>query len=425
MAVTAARQHAALRPDNPHMNQSSRLGVTDAALPPATLRLAGMLGAGLVAFALAHPAQAAKSADAPTTARAAQKNPSKGQMGKPAGAKQKAAAGGGTARPAKDGTVAGPAWGAPEVVRNFAEDVAQRNGLPGPWVLQQLSQARRIQVVRELVLPPPTGTAKNWAAYRARFIEPARITAGVAFWKSAEPWLTRAEQRWGVPAEIVVGIIGVETFYGRVMGNFRIIDALATLAFDFPPGRRDRSEFFKAELEALLVSSHREQVVPHHLKGSFAGAAGLPQFMPSSRTRWAVDMDGDGRIDLSNSLADVVGSVAHYLASFGWQQGMPTHYAVAPPPAGADRAALLAPDILPSFSAEQLAQRGAVLEDTARAHSGPLALVELQNGDAAPSYVAGTQNFYTVTRYNWSSYYAMAVIDLAAAVAQQRANGLR
>jgi membrane-bound lytic murein transglycosylase B len=247
----------------------------------------------------------------------------------------------------------------------------------------------------------------------------------VAFWNSAHRWLHQAEQRWGVPAEIVVGIVGVETFYGRVMGNFRIIDALTTLAFDFPPGRRDRSEFFRSELEALLVTSYREKVVPHSLKGSFAGATGLPQFMPSSRARWAVDMDGDGHIDLQNNKADVVGSVAHYLASFGWQHGMPTHYAVVPPPAGADRAALLAPDILPSFSAEQMAQRGAVLDDSGRTHSGPMALVELHNGDAPPSYIAGTQNFYTVTRYNWSSYYAMAVIELGAAVARQRAASAR
>jgi membrane-bound lytic murein transglycosylase B len=288
-------------------------------------------------------------------------------------------------------------------------------------VLRQLSQARRVGAVRELVMPPPAGTAKNWAAYRARFVEPERVAAGVAFWNSAEPWLSRAEKRWGVPAEIVVGIVGVETFYGRVMGNFRIIDALTTLALDFPPGRRDRSEFFKAELEALLVMSHRDKVAPHTLKGSFAGATGLPQFMPSSLARWAVDFDGDGRIDLQSNKADVVGSVAHYLASFGWQQGMPTHHAVTPPPAGPDRAALLAPDILPSFSAEQFAQRGAFLDEAGRVHNGPLALVELHNGDAPTRYVAGTQNFYTVTRYNWSSYYAMAVIELGAAVARQRA----
>ena len=315
----------------------------------------------------------------------------------------------------------GPAWGTPPVVRAFAADVAARNGLPPAWVSRQLSQARRLQAVRVLIMPAPQGTAKNWASYRARFVEPERIAAGLAFWNRAQPWLRQAEQRWGVPPEVVVGVIGVETYYGRVMGQFRAIDALATLSFDFPPGRSDRSDFFKSELEALLLLAHRQGVSVHSYKGSFAGALGLPQFMPSSIARWAVDMDGNGRIDLQSSLADVVGSVAHYLASFGWQQGMVTHYAVVPPAPGADLSALLAPDILPSFSAAQMAERGAVLDDAGRSHSGALALVELHNGDAPASYVAGTQNFYTLTRYNWSSYYALAVLELGQAIARQRA----
>jgi membrane-bound lytic murein transglycosylase B len=147
---------------------------------------------------------------------------------------------------------------------------------------------------------------------------------------------------------------------------------------------------------------------------------GLPQFMPSSINRWAVDMDGDGHTNLMTSAADAIGSVAHYLAAFGWESGLPTHHAVAAPVDTAERAALLAPDIAPSFTAAQFAERGAALSEAGRSHEGPLALVELQNGDAAPSYVAGTQNFWVVTRYNWSSYYAMAVIELGAAVAAAR-----
>ena len=146
----------------------------------------------------------------------------------------------------------------------------------------------------------------------------------------------------------------------------------------------------------------------------------MPQFMPSSFAKYAVDFDADGRTDLQASAADVIGSVAHYLAEFGWRRGMPTHYAVAAPADTAERALLLLPDIVPSFSAAQFAEHGAQLDAAGRAHDGPLALVELQNGDAAPSYVAGTANFYAVTRYNWSSYYALAVIELGAAVAQQR-----
>jgi membrane-bound lytic murein transglycosylase B len=200
------------------------------------------------------------------------------------------------------------------------------------------------------------------------------------------------------------------------MGSFRALDALATLAFDFPPGRRDRSEFFRSELENLLLLAHREKVEPASYMGSFAGALGLPQFMPGSLNRWAVDFDEDGHIDLHRNPADAIGSVAHYLAAFGWVRDMPTHYAVAAPVDVSDRAVLLAPDILPSFTPAQFSKRGAELPEPARQHDGLLALVELQNGDAAPSYVAGTSNFYAVTRYNWSSYYAMAVIELGQAV---------
>jgi membrane-bound lytic murein transglycosylase B len=305
-------------------------------------------------------------------------------------------------------------------VRAFAADVAERRQLPADWVLAQLAQARRQSGAQRLMMPPPAGTAKNWAAYRERFVEPQRITAGARFWQEHADWLQRAEDRYGVPAEIIVGIVGVETFYGRVTGNFRVLDVLATLAFDFPKGRRDRSPFFRAELEEFLVLSRREGLDPTLAKGSFAGAMGLPQFMPGSVNRFAVDFDADGRIDLNGAPADVVGSVANFLAEHGWQRGMAPTFAVAPPVDTSARATLLQPDILPSFTAEQMLALGAELDDAGRAHEGPLALVELQNGNAAPSFVAGTRNFYALTRYNQSSYYAMAVISLGEAVRRQR-----
>jgi membrane-bound lytic murein transglycosylase B len=315
------------------------------------------------------------------------------------------------------------AWMQTPAVAAFAAEVAERNGLTLSWVQAQLAPARRQETVRRLIMPPPAGTAKNWAAYRARFVEPQRVAAGVAFWRDNEAWLQEAQDRWGVPAEIVVGIVGVETFYGRIMGNFRVLDALATLSFDFPPGRRDRSAFFREQLEELLVLCAREGVDAQSFKGSYAGAIGLPQFMPGSVNRYAVDMDGDGRINLHSNSADTIGSVAHYMASFGWQRDLPTHYGVAVPVDSSDRAVLLGPDIVPTFSVQQFEERGAQLAEAGRSHSGALALVELQNGDAAPSYVAGTQNFYVVTRYNWSSYYTLAVIELGSAIARQRATG--
>ena len=312
-------------------------------------------------------------------------------------------------------------YGQRDDVLRFAAALAERRPeLDAAWVREQLAQARFVPAAVQLIMPPPAGTAKNWAAYRARFIERERIAAGVAFWRANRAWLARAEERWGVPPEIVVGIVGVETFYGRVMGNFRSLDALATLSFDFPAGRRDRAPFFREQLEELLLWCNREGRDPKSVMGSFAGAIGLPQFMPGSINRYAVDFDGDGRIDLirTDNAADVIGSVARYLAAFGWQRGLPTHYTVAAPVAVVDRATLLVPDIVPSFSPAQFIERGAELPPEALAHNGLLALVELQNGAAAPSYVAGTSNFYAITRYNWSSYYALAVIELGSEIAR-------
>ena len=382
-------------------------------------------------------------------------------------------------------------YGQRDDVLRLAADIATRRGLDIEWVVAALQQARYVPTVARLIMPPPAGTAKNWAAYRSRFVEPMRIRAGAAFWRANQRWLALAEALYGVPPEIVVGVIGVETIYAQQMGGFRVMDALATLSFDFPSGRKDRSDFFRAELEEFLVMCRSEGLEPTAPKGSYAGAMGMPQFMPSSFNRYAVDLDGDGHVDLARSSADAIGSVAHYLAEFGWQRGMPTRFEVAAPVETVDRALLLVPDIVPSFSVQEFAQRGARLEPAALAYSarfeampmnaGPsepgastaqtaastaqtaastaqtaasapeaaasaaseplpveatpasaaasaamaskptlkLALVELQNGDAAPSYVAGTPNFYAITRYNWSSYYALAVIELGEAVSRE------
>lgn len=322
-----------------------------------------------------------------------------------------------TAAPVRDDTVP---YGRRDDVMRFGAELAERQGLPADWVQAQLAEARYVPNVAKFIMPPPAGTAKNWAAYRGRFVEPKRIRAGLAFWQANEKWLARAEELYGVPAEIVVGIVGVETIYGQQMGGFRVIDALATLSFDFPSGRRDRSAFFRDELEQFFVLCHSENVDPLALKGSYAGAMGMGQFMPSSWNRYAVDFDGDGRVDLHASGADIVGSVAHYLAEFGWQRGMPTHFDVAAPVDAIDRATLLVPDIVPSFTPQEFIAHGAGLPAAAREFGDKLALIELQNGDAAPSYIAGTPNFYTVTRYNWSSYYALAVIELGQAVKSMR-----
>jgi membrane-bound lytic murein transglycosylase B len=307
-------------------------------------------------------------------------------------------------------------YGRRDDVMRFGAELAARQNLDPAWVQGKLAESRFVPNVAKFIMPPPAGTAKNWAAYRSRFVEPIRIRAGLAFWRENEKWLVRAQAMYGVPAEIVVGVVGVESIYGRQMGNFRVIDALATLSFDFPTGRKDRSAFFRDELEQLFVMAHSEDIDPLAPKGSYAGAMGMGQFMPSSWNKYAVDFDGDGHIDMNRSAADVIGSVAHFLAENGWQRDKPTRFAVEPPVDTSDRATLLGPDILPTFTVQQFGERGAALEARAADYDGKLALVELQNGAAAPSYIAGTENFYAVTRYNWSSYYALAVIELGEAV---------
>lgn len=318
-------------------------------------------------------------------------------------------------------TLPGPAYAERLDAMQFADDLAARRDLSREWVRQAIGQSHYMPQIAKFIQPPPVGTLKNWRVYRSRFIDATRIKAGVKFWQDNRDVLARAEQETGVPAEIIVGIIGVETIFGEQMGTFRVMDALTTLAFDFPvihPRAKERSEFFKGELEQFLSLTNRTNEDPLALRGSFAGAMGMAQFMPTSWVKYAVDFDGDGRIDLFNSPADVIGSVAHYFKAFKWQSGMPTHYAVRFDTTRLDMAALMAPDILPTFSVANLAEKGALVEGVALLHTGPLALVELQNGEEPPSYVVGTENFYVITRYNWSSYYAMAVIELGQEITQ-------
>ena len=308
-----------------------------------------------------------------------------------------------------------------EAAMAFADDLAARRDLDPAWVRDQIGQAQRLPQVSRLMAPAPRGAPKNWAAYRARFIEPVRLRAGQRFWEDHRDLLARAEAEYGVPASLIVGVIGVETLWGQHTGNFRVMDALTTLAFDFPeshPRAAARIEFFRGELEQFLSLTRRAGLDPQSLRGSYAGAMGWPQFMPSSWVKYAIDFDGDGRVDLFNSPADVIGSVAHYFQAFGWQPGQPTHYPVNLSPT-ADLDTLLAPDILPSFSVASFTAKGALLDGPALQHTGKLALVELENGAAPRSFVAGTENFYVVTRYNWSSYYAMAVIELGETIQAQ------
>jgi membrane-bound lytic murein transglycosylase B len=381
--------------------------MTKTRLIPSALLLAA--AAALPCGALASKPAPAKSGAAKATAPSA----AKASARKRTAAAASAAAGGAAAARTVQGST--PYGDRPEAMQ-MAADIAARHDLPPDWVRATIAQARFLPQVPRLMTPATQGTAKNWGVYRSRFVEPVRIRAGVRFWQANAAALARAEKEYGVPAEIIVGIIGVETIYGQQMGNFRVIDALATLSFDFPsahPRAAARTEYFRGELEQFLRFTHRAGTDPFSLRGSYAGAMGMGQFMPSSWVKWAVDFDGDDRIDLFGSAADAIGSVANYFVAHGWKSGMPTHYPVIMQAQGADLAALLAPDILPQFTAAEMAARGVQLPGNGAAHQGPLALVKLENGaEGRPLYIAGTENFYAITRYNWSSYYALSVIEL-------------
>jgi membrane-bound lytic murein transglycosylase B len=302
-------------------------------------------------------------------------------------------------------------------VRSFVRQMSRQHGFDEEPLVRLFSQVRTSEAVLRHIAPAPPGFRRSWTTYRARFIEPVRIREGLRFWREHAATLRRASERFGVPEEIIVSIIGIETFYGRHTGDFRVIDALATLAFDYPR----RSEFFREELEQFLLLSREQQFDPLGPRGSFAGAIGLPQFMPGSIRRYAIDFDGDGTIDLANSVADAIGSVARFLEGHGWQPGAPTHFPVRIEDEARARPAVDA-GIPPSLTSLQLAAMG--VTSPAEIPAGEkLALVDLPNGDDTTLHVLGTNNFYVITRYNRSYFYAMAVIDFAATLREQSRRG--
>ena len=341
-----------------------------------------------------------------TTAKAANSKTSQrktGQRKKPAAAK----------------VVTGKAFDNNSAVKQLAREIAIKHKLPPAWVQQQIARARVLPQILQLVLPPSSPQAKNWQAYRARFLTENRIQTGARFWREHTLQLDRAFAQTGVEPRYIVGILGVETFYGQHQGQYKLIDALSTLSLNFPkehPQAAERQAFFKDEL-GYFLKQQSTQPASKPVLGSYAGANGWPQFMPSSIAKFAVDFDGDSRIDLSNSAADAIGSVANYFKAFGWQPGMPTHFALdVQTVSETDLSALLAPDIVPSWSVSHMADKQALLDEEGRRFNGALALVQLHNANEAPSYVAGTDNFFVITRYNRSSYYALAVIELGLAV---------
>jgi membrane-bound lytic murein transglycosylase B len=308
-------------------------------------------------------------------------------------------------------------------VGSFIDEMSRRHGFDKAALTATFNQVRYVAATIDAIKPAPPGRPKNWHAYSRRFIEPQRIAAGVAFWNQYAGALAQAEERYGVPADIIVGIMGVETFYGRNTGNFRVMDALTTLAFAYPntANRDARMAFFRTELENLLLFARESRLDPFDLRGSYAGAIGWPQFMPSSIRQFAVDFDNDGQIDLRNSAVDAIGSIANFLVQHGWQRNAPLVYPASM--LSSDNTStwksLIGRGVMPELRRDNLIRFGLVSTTEIPADL-PLGLIDLQNGMEPTEYWVGGNNFFSITQYNRSYFYAMSVVDLGHAVKAQR-----
>jgi membrane-bound lytic murein transglycosylase B len=293
----------------------------------------------------------------------------------------------------------------------FAEKAAAEHGLDPAAVTALLEDARFKQSIVDAMTRPAEG--KDWFEYRPIFLTDKRIEGGVEFWRENAELIRQAAERFEVDPEVIVAIIGVETFYGRITGGYRVLDALTTLSFYYPAELRDRSEFFSNELMDFLLLGQEEGLPLRDVEGSYAGAMGLGQFMPSSYLEYAVDLDGDGRRDLWDSLADVIGSVANYLHRHGWQPGQPVA-SRAGVSADADMELVSRSNLKPGKTVAELAGSGFVPVDPVPSNT-PGAVTRLRE-EAGDSYWLTFQNFYVITRYNRSPLYAMAVHDLSQAI---------
>jgi membrane-bound lytic murein transglycosylase B len=294
--------------------------------------------------------------------------------------------------------------GRPEV-EAFMRDLAQRHGLMESELRRVFARAQRLDPVLEAIARPAE-RVRTWEEYRALLLTERRIAEGVEFWRKFPNTLERAERKYGVPPQYVVAIIGVETFYGRNTGNWRVVDALTTLAFDYPP----RAGFFRSELEQYLLMAREAGVDVFSMRGSYAGAIGIPQFMPSSARRYAVDFDGNGSIDLQKSRSDSIGSVANFLKVHGWQRD--ADIAVDARVAGEGWRAFTDARFEPKHSLIELRQAG-IEFDSPQPAGASATVVELPNAERPSEFRVGLRNFYVITRYNRSALYAAAVVDLA------------
>jgi membrane-bound lytic murein transglycosylase B len=298
-------------------------------------------------------------------------------------------------------------------VKEFVAEMVNKHGFSRKELTRVFADAQYQPAIVRAMDQPPETVLGSWQAYRAIFVKPERVEAGAEFWNRNADALRRAAAEFGVQEDVIVGIIGVETTFGRNIGTYRVIDALVTLAFDYPK----RGAYFRGELEHYLVVSREQGIDPLRIKGSYAGAIGIPQFMPGSYRRFAVDFDGDGQINLATSPADAIGSIGNFLKSHGWMRGEPVAFGAEV--SGDAWRKLAGNGINPAYRFADLPGYG-VKPSVALPAETLCALIELET-PGQPSDVRVTlQNFFVLTRYNHSNLYAAAVLDLAAEITRAR-----
>jgi len=297
-------------------------------------------------------------------------------------------------------------------VHEFINKMSEKHDFDREELCELFSNVKYEPQIFKTLEKPHEGKATPWYTYQAIFITPKRAKEGAEFWKANEKTLAKVEKEYGVPAEIIVAIIGVETRYGQNKGSYRVIDALTNLAFDYPR----RAEYFRGELEEYLLLSREQNLNPLEPVGSYAGAIGEPQFMPSSYRLYGIDFSGEHHADLCNNNADVIASVANYFKKHGWKTGEPI--VIRAHVTGSEYSHFITKRLKPIWSIEELSKHGVTAQKGVSPKT-PVVFM-LFEGKCGPEYWLGCKNFYAITRYNSSRYYAMAVYQLSQKIAQER-----
>jgi membrane-bound lytic murein transglycosylase B len=292
----------------------------------------------------------------------------------------------------------------------FIDKMVKEHQFDAAEISSLLNQAKKQQSIID-AMSRPAEKRLNWGQYRKIFITDKRIKGGMKFWKENQAILEQAEKTYGVPAQIITAIVGVETYYGRITGKYSVLDSLYTLGFHYPP----RAKFFRSELEEFLQLAREEGVSPTEPLGSYAGAMGRPQFISSSFRAYAVDFDKDGKRDIWENNADVIGSVANYFKRHGWKAGEPVAQLVTGAKKGFNEE--IKAGYKPSLDVKALIDKGIILGSSLD-KDAKVALLEMESDDGNEYWVA-SPNFYAITRYNHSPLYAMAVFQLSEAIRQR------